>query len=61
MTNEFQSLTDDMVLHLWEKAILAYKHSPRIMPYNDRNYLLQRKVKLKAECLRRGLISSYPL
>ena len=61
MKNEFENLTDDMVLHLWEKAILAYRQSPRIMPYNDRNYLLQRKVRLKAECLRRGLISSYPL
>ena len=61
MKNEFENLTDEMVLHLWEKAILAYKHSPRIMPANDRNYLLQRKVQLKAECLRRRLISSYPL
>lgn len=61
MKNEFENLTDDMVLHLWEKAILAYRQSPRIMPANDREYLLRRKVRLKAECLRRGLISSYPL
>ena len=61
MTFEFENLTDKMVLHLWEKSILAYKHSSRLMPVNDRNYLLQRKAQLKAECLRRGLISSYPL
>ena len=56
MTNEFQSLTDGMVLELYEKAIHAYRNSPRIMPANDRNYLLQRKVALRQECIRRRLL-----
>ena len=56
MTNEFKSLTDEMVLELYEKAILAYRQSPRIMPANDRNYLLRRKVALRAELERRRLV-----
>ena len=56
MTNEFKSLTDEMVLELYQKAIHAYRNSPRIMPLNDRNYLLQRKVQLRAELVRRRLI-----
>ena len=56
MTNEFQSLTDGMVIELYKKAIHAYRNSPRIMPLNDRNYLLQRKVQLRAELLRRRLV-----
>ena len=55
MTNEFQSLTDDMVLELYEKAIIAYRNSPRIMPANDRNYLLRRKVQLRSELVRRRI------
>ena len=56
MTNEFKSLTDEMVLELYEKAIIAYRQSPRIMPANDRNYLLQRKIQLRSELVRRRLI-----
>ena len=48
MTNEFKSLTDEMVLELYEKAVFAYRQSPRIMPANDRNYLLRRKVSYVA-------------
>ena len=53
MPNEFQSLTDNMVIELYKKAIIAYRDSPRIMPLNDRNYLLRRKVQLHAELVRR--------
>ena len=53
MTNEFQSLTDSMVVDLYKKAIIACRNSPRIMPYNDREYLLRRKVQLHAELVRR--------
>ena len=56
MKNEFKSLTDKMVLELYEKAILAYRQSPRIMPANDREYLLRRKVQLRSELVRRRLI-----
>ena len=56
MTNEFKSLTDGMVLELYEKAIIAYRNSPRIMPYNDREYLLRRKIQLRAELVRRRLV-----
>ena len=56
MTNEYKDLSDGMVLEMYEKAIAAYRTSPRIMPANDRNYLLQRKVQLRAELVRRRLI-----
>ncbi len=56
MTNEFQSLTDYEVVAMYEKAIIAYRNSPRIMPYNDREYLLRRKVQLRAELVRRRLV-----
>mgnify|MGYP003141167441 FL=1 len=56
MTNEYKDLSDGMVLEMYEKAIIAYRSSPRIMPANDRNYLLQRKVQLRAELVRRRLI-----
>ena len=56
MTNEFKDLSDGMVVEMYEKAINAYRTSPRIMPANDRNYLLQRKVQLRAELVRRRLI-----
>ena len=56
MTNEYKDLSDGMVLEMYERAIVAYRTSPRIMPANDRNYLLQRKVQLRAELVRRRLI-----
>tara|TARA_A100001515_G_scaffold142452_2_gene141291 strand:+ start:779 stop:955 length:177 start_codon:yes stop_codon:yes gene_type:complete len=56
MTNEYKDLSDGMVLEMYEKAINAYRTSPRIMPANDRNYLLQRKVQLRAELVRRRLV-----
>ena len=55
MTNEFKYLTDEMVLELYEKAIIAYRQSPRIMPANDREYLLRRKVQLRSELVRRRI------
>ena len=56
MTNEFKNLTDFQALQMYEKAIIAYRQSPRIMPANDREYLLRRKVALRQECIRRGLL-----
>ena len=56
MTNEFKSLTDLQALQMYEKAIIAHRQAPRIMPYNDREYLLRRKVALRQECIRRGLL-----
>ena len=56
MTNEFKNLTDLQALQMYEKAIIAHRQSPRIMPYNDREYLLRRKVALRQECIRRGLL-----
>ena len=53
MTNEYKDLSDSKVLEMYERAIIAYRSSPRIMPANDRNYLLQRKVQLHAELVRR--------
>ena len=56
MTNEFQSLSDYEVVAMYEKAIIAYRQSPRIMPANDREYLLRRKVALRSELVRRRLV-----
>ncbi|MEC7158941.1 MAG: hypothetical protein VXW24_01470 [Bacteroidota bacterium] len=56
MTNEFKSLTDFQTLQMYEQAITAWRQAPRIMPYNDREYLLRRKVALRKECIRRGLL-----
>jgi hypothetical protein len=54
--NEYKDLTDYMVLSMYEKSITAWRNRPRIMPINDRNYLLQRKEQLRSELVRRGLI-----
>ncbi len=56
MTNEFHNLTDYEVIAMYEQAIVAYRQSPRIMPANDREYLLRRKVSLRQECIRRRLL-----
>jgi hypothetical protein len=56
MTNEYKDLSDGTVLEMYERAIIAYRSSPRIMPANDRNYLLQRKVQLRQELVRRRLL-----
>ena len=56
MINEYKDLTDNEVLNMYEKAIIAWRQRPRIMPFNDRNYLLQRKVALRQECIRRRLL-----
>ena len=55
-TNEFENLKDWQALHMYEQAIIAWRNRPRIMPVNDRNYLLQRKELLRSECIRRGLL-----
>ena len=53
MTNEFKSLTDSEVVTMYKRAIIAWRQRPRMMPFNDQNYLLQRKVQLRAELVRR--------
>ena len=54
--NEYKDLTDYMVLSMYEKSITAWRTRPRIMPINDRNYLLQRKEQLRDELVRRSLV-----
>ena len=56
MTNEYKDLTDYTVLSMYERAIIAWRQRPRIMPFNDMNYLLQRKEGLRSELVRRNLI-----
>ena len=56
MTNEFKDLTDYEVIAMYERAIIAWRQRPRIMPFNDQNYLLQRKVALRSEVARRRLV-----
>ena len=54
--NQYKDLTDYMILSMYEKSIIAWRTRPRIMPVNDRNYLLQRKEQLRDELVRRSLI-----
>ena len=56
MTNEYKELTDSKILSMYERAIIAWRQRPRIMPFNDQNYLLQRKEGLRNELVRRNLI-----
>jgi len=56
MTNEYKDLTDGMIVEMYQRACHAYRTSPRIMPANDRHYLLQRKEQLRGELIRRRLI-----
>lgn len=56
MKNEFINLTDFQALQMYERAIIAWRQRPRLMAFNDQNYLLQRKVALRKECIRRGLL-----
>jgi len=56
MHNEFSSLTDLQAIEMYMQAMKAYRQAPRIMPYNDREYLLRREVALRQECIRRGLL-----
>ncbi len=53
MTNEYKDLSDGMIVEMYQKAIVAYRTSPRIMPANDRLYLLQRERELYKELVRR--------
>ena len=55
MKNEFTNLTDFQALQMYEKAIIAWRQRPRLMPFNDRNYLLRRKVQLRSELVRRRI------
>ena len=54
--NQYKDLTDYMILSMYERAIIAWRTRPRIMPVNDRNYLLQRKEQLRDELVRRSLV-----
>ena len=54
--NQYKDLTDYMILSMYEKSIIAWRTRPRIMPVNDRNYLLQRKEQLRDELVRRSLV-----
>ena len=56
MKNEFESLTNTQVFKMYKKSSIAWRQSSCAMPYNDREYLLQRAVALRKECVRRGLL-----
>ena len=51
--NEYKHLTDGMIVEMYERAIIACRTLPRLMPVNDRNYLLQRERELYQELVRR--------
>lgn len=50
MNNEFKTLTNLDVFKMYKRAIKASQQSI------DREYLLQRKVALRKECVRRGIL-----
>ncbi len=52
----FKNLTDYEVLKMYTRAIIAWRERPRIMPFNDMNYLLQRRIQLRNELVRRSHI-----
>ena len=52
----FKNLTDYEVLKMYTRAIIAWRERPRIMPFNDMNYLLQGKIQLRNELVRRSHI-----
>ena len=54
--NEYKNLTDTEVVDMYTQAIIACRDMPRIMPPNDRAYLLKRKKDIRQELVRRGLI-----
>jgi len=54
--NEYKDLTDTQVLKMYTRAIIAWRERPRIMPFNDMNYLLQRRIQLRNELVRRSHI-----
>ncbi len=53
MINEYKDLSDGMIVDMYQRAVIAYRTSPRIMPANDRLYLLQRERALYKELVRR--------
>ena len=54
--NEYKDLTDTQILKMYTRAIIAWRERPRIMPFNDMNYLLQTRIQLRNELVRRSLI-----
>ena len=54
--NEYKHLSNVDIFKMYKQSVKAYRQSPRIMPYNDREYLLRRKIDLHKECIRRGLL-----
>ena len=53
---QYKDLTDYVVLNMYEKAIIEWRQRPRIMSFEESNNLIQRKVKLRSELVRRKLI-----
>ncbi len=54
--NEYQNLKDYEVVALYEQAIKSRRDMPRIMPANDKQYLIKRVKDIRQELVRRGLI-----
>jgi hypothetical protein len=53
---QYKDLTDYVVLNMYERAIIEWRQRPRIMSFEESNNLIQRKVKLRSELVRRKLI-----
>jgi hypothetical protein len=53
---QYKDLTDYVVLNMYERVIIEWRQRPRIMSFEESNNLIQRKVKLRSELVRRKLI-----
>ena len=53
---QYKDLADYVVLNMYERVIIEWRQRPRIMSFEDSNNLIERKVKLRSELVRRKLI-----
>ena len=53
---QYKDLTDYVVLNMYERVVIEWRQRPRIMSFEESNNLIQRKVKLRSELVRRKLI-----
>ena len=53
---QYKDLADHVVLNMYERVIIEWRQRPRIMSFEESNNLIERKVKLRSELVRRKLI-----
>ena len=53
---QYKDLADYVVLNMYERVLIEWRQRPRIMSFEESNNLIERKVKLRSELVRRKLI-----